>query len=114
MPSFHLTGSSYVAAYLLSLSGWSPMRTGFLTNFSVLLLLKCIQLIIHMYLLSKYTSMPFVIHPNPARTSLICKTDNMILTFNVDFSCLQTFPDNHYESEPGMKQPSAVLLSYWC
>lgn len=56
----------------------------------------------HIYFL-KDTSMPFVIHLNPARTSLICKTDNMILTFNGDFSCLQTFLDTLYESELGMR-----------
>lgn len=101
IPSFHLTGS-FCVAYLLSLLepyGWSSMRTGSFTNFFILLLVKYMQLIIHTHLLSKYTSIPFVMHPNPARTSLISKTDNMIITFNGNFSCLQTFPDNLYESE---------------
>lgn len=78
---FILNGSVNLAAYLLSLldlHGWSSVRTGSFTNLSSLLLVKCMLLIIHKHLLSKYVSVPFVIHPKPVRTSLICKAGNMI------------------------------------
>lgn len=111
MPWFHLPASSRGAAYSLSWPGWSPVRTGSFTNFSVLLLVKCTYLIIHTHLPSKYTSVPFVIHPNPARTSLIWQTGSVIFVSNGYFSCLQTFPDYFYESEPGMK-PSPVQFCW--
>lgn len=108
---FILNGSVNLAAYLLSLlelHGWSYVRTGSFTSLSSLVLVKCMLLIIHKHLLSKYVSVPFVIHPNPVRTFLICKADNMIL-YLMAISCVYKLSQTIFMSQqPGMKHSWAV------
>lgn len=108
---FILNGSVNLAAYLLSLlnlHGWSSVRTGSFTNLSCLLLVKCMLLIIHKHLLSKYVSVPFVIHSNSVRTSLICKAGNMILYLMAIFCVYKLSQTIFMSQQPGMKHSWVV------
>lgn len=103
---FILNGSVNLAAYLLSLlelHGWSYVRTGSFTSLSSLVLVKCMLLIIHKHLLSKYVSVPFVIHPNLVRTSLISKADNMILCLMAISRVYKLSQTIFMSQQPGMK-----------